>query len=353
MNKIFLKNSEGKKHSEIKSMIYDKLLIGNIKIQDDLGNTYDIFKNKYENEFLHVESFLIKPNGEKTYLKEVMLSNEKLPCVNYLNFAIDTHKMLCNKKGYFGAIECLPCRKCLEINYHLLEKYLNPHFIGFTPDIAFGYDGEHKIWLEINSTHECSDYKINYCFNNNITLLEIDVNNINLEKDLDTLCFKNLTRNNVLIFDKDSLINQLLYNINSIGYIKKKEFTDKYKYASVIRGNIATEDDINELLNELNLIILKTNINIAKSLFKWNFTGVSQIIISKDNYNILNEYIYKKNFNDQIDIIDKNFTIIISNIESMGYSDYNPYVTNINNALQKLNKSNNTLKFINNSGYRY
>lgn len=198
--KYFFNNKESKAHKEAKEKLFDLIIQDKVKILDNYNREYYIYVG-FEEEFLHMESFLINYHNEAIY------SNYDLPCVKHLNFNKEEYVLLCDLKGHWGVFETLPCKKCIEINY-IGDK----NIIGYTPDIAYGYDGKHQIWLEINHKHKCTKQKIDYCRDNNIILLEIN--------SKDVLDF-NETKNNNLIF------NNLSNDRYNITFDKKVYFAGK------------------------------------------------------------------------------------------------------------------------------
>ena len=284
---IFYSNTESNTHYKAKMQLFDYILQGKIKIKDNHNNTYNIFQGEYDTEFLHIESFIVKPIQCKTYINSVMFSNPDLPCVKYFNFNKKEHRLLCDQKSYYGAIENIPCRKCIEINLGNNKDYKN-HFIGFTPDIAFGYNGEHKVWLEINYTHPCSDGKINYCKNNNITLLEIDVNDISKINNKE-LIFYNYNLSYIIVKNEfnDQIANDIIdYYIKGIKnkYGMKKEirdfFIDYYSYFNY-------EDKYLKFLDDNNFKEYIHYNTFIKSYLGIEISGFPHLIVSKELYNIL------------------------------------------------------------------
>ena len=281
---LFLENTEGKIHRKAKMKLFDSILQGNIKIIDTYDNTYNIFQGEYDTEFLHIESFLIKPNKNGIYVNSAMLSNNELPCIKYLNFNKDEHRLLCNQQGYYGAIENLPCRKCIEINLGDKQEY--KYYVGYTPDIAFGYNGEHKIWLEINYTHPCSDHKINYCINNNIILLEINADDV-LKCNTGELYFNNYNLN--YFTEKNRIFNETiniyLNEIKDIYCLSRKVkdlFMDFYSFYYF-------KDEYLKFLEEHNFKEYVKYNNFIKSYLCIEESGFPHLIVTDELYNELLE----------------------------------------------------------------
>ena len=275
---LFFENTESKIHNKAKMRLFDLLLEGKVEIKDNYNNTYNIFQGEYDTEFLHIESFLIKPNKYDPYINSAMLSNHELPCMKYLNLNKEEHRLLCNQQGYYGAIENLPCRKCIEINLGNKQEY--KYFVGYTPDISFGYNGEHKIWLEINYTHLCSDHKINYCINNNITLLEINADDIKYNSE--ELYFNNHNLN--FYTERERLFNEAVNNylneINDKGYI----FRENIKNTFI---DYFSNDEYFKFLEENNLIKYTKYNNFIKSYLCIKESGFPYLIVNNELYNEL------------------------------------------------------------------
>lgn len=179
----YFETNESNSHLKAKEKLFDLIVSKRIEIVDQHGNSYEIFKGKDETEFLHIESFVMD------YSNQALFSNEKPPCQQHLND--HNKKGLCEAKGYYGAYKELPCERCVSINFrrHIKNSSI---YASYRPDVAFGYQGIHKIWLEIKNENPCSINKIEFCKKNDIVLLEIS--------DTDVLKFKDY--NGRLIFNK-------------------------------------------------------------------------------------------------------------------------------------------------------
>lgn len=181
---MYFDTNESRSHFEAKEKLFDLILSRRVRILDQHGKEYEIFKGKFDNEFLHIESFVMD------YSSEALFSSLNPPCDKYMSG--NNKSPHCSMKGYFGAFKELPCEKCVKRNY---GKYMTGgnKFASYRADLAYGYEGKHKIWLEIENTSPCSKNKIDFCKNNDITLLEIssyDVNNFN--KHVGDLIFNKL-----------------------------------------------------------------------------------------------------------------------------------------------------------------
>lgn len=276
MSKLFYENSEGKKHYDMKMKLFDLIIEKNVKIVDDYNAEYEIYTKKHKNEFLHIESFIIKPEQEDRYVNSVFFSNENLPCSKYLGFDTNNNGLLCDLKGYCGAIEKLPCNKCLEIN--LDKKQKNDISIGFTPDISFGYDGKHIVWLEVLNTSPCSPYKIKFCQDNNIELLEISVTDIDRFKS-GRMIFNNLTKKVNKTGEKEFL-SKVLEQINKKGYYLKTDFN--MDYHKILYPVFAEEYHIkfDQFLSTYNLSLLEKYDEKIKKLLNIEIDGLKHLIIS-------------------------------------------------------------------------
>ncbi|MGD6876806.1 hypothetical protein [Bacillus infantis] len=162
---MYFDTNESSTHKKAKEKLFDLIVSKRIEIVDQDGNVYEIFKGKDETEFLHIESFVMD------YYNQALFSNDKSPCQQHLS---DLKKEgMCDAKGYYGAFKELPCEKCVSFNFRKYVKY-SSKYASYRPDIAFGYKGEHKVWLEIKNESPCSENKIEFCKKYGITLLEIN-----------------------------------------------------------------------------------------------------------------------------------------------------------------------------------
>jgi len=343
MSLIFNEYTEGKLHKKIKDYIFDSIVNGSCRVFDDSGIEYHIYKGEYDDEFLHMEDFLIKPREQLTYLKEAMLSSSELPCMKYLNFTNNTHHMMCKGRGYFGAIDTMPCRKCFDVNFEALCKYTNPSFIGFNPDISYGYNGVHKVWLEINSTHECTPYKVNYCFQNDIILLEIDVREFSTKPYSKEFHFKRLLPAKDFVVTKQSLIDDLFKSIQTYGFEIASNFKYRYHNFCNKHGEYMTDTILYNYLETVDLIVIDPiqSCSSPQSGYYW----FDDIIIHKDNLNNIqniyneNRYLWhevrlkgKINSEEQLkQEVDK----LIQDVYENGYSPLIKYASKIRSYLRK------------------
>ncbi len=221
---------ESEIHKNAKHKLFNLIVNHKINIYDNNNIYYNIFPYKYKNEFLHLESFNIGYHSNNP-----IYSNDYLPCNNIFNIKISP----CSFRGGFGVIENLPCNNCLK-NSKLKNDYKNIDInkIGFRPDIAWGYENEYKVWLEVNYAHSCNDNKILYCANNNIILLEFDAEEINnLSNDYiigHDMIHKHMKK---FIINYEDLFNNLLGILNNNLYYEANKFKEdlgfkagNYKY---------------------------------------------------------------------------------------------------------------------------
>lgn len=174
-----LESNETTKHINTKIILFNKLKNHKVILKDIYGNTYDVYRQKYPNEFLYVESFLAKEAGSNTFNNEILLSGNNSICKKYVC------NPYCNFKPIYGAVEDIPCRQCMTDNINKDDycKGLNID-IGYSPDIGWGYNDEYKTWIEIKNKHGCDPLKIQYCYQNKITLLEVDAGSVSKDSQI-------------------------------------------------------------------------------------------------------------------------------------------------------------------------
>lgn len=216
MGKYFNEGNESKSHLKAKEKLFDLITSKRIEIVDQHGNQYEVFTGKYKDEFLHIESFVMD------YSPKVIFSNKEAPCKKY--FEGTKKKPNCNMSGYFGAFKELPCSRCISCNFKR-ETNTSSHLASFRPDVAFGFDGLHKVWFEIKNSSPCSEKKIEFCKSNGIVLLEISDSDINNFKEYTgTLIFNKL---------KDYVYQTNIYDdLKTIMSLIGKELKDK-QYVTV------------------------------------------------------------------------------------------------------------------------
>lgn len=191
---MYFDGNESDEHIEAKKKLFSLILAKRVKLVDSNGKSYDIFTGIYEDEFLHMESFMMD------YSAKVLFSSRDSPCKKYMSE--HGKSPLCNMKGYYGAFEELPCEKCVTDNF---RKHLDgsSKFASYRPDISFGYEGIHRIWIEIKYTHGCSNSKITFCQEKGIVLLEASAESVlSLNDYHNKLTLNKLNNDNVVVSDK-------------------------------------------------------------------------------------------------------------------------------------------------------
>lgn len=319
-------------HLSAKEKLFELIKSRRVTIKDQFNEEYDIFKGKFNHEFLHLESFVMD------YSNRVLFSNYDSPCKELKNFT-----PLCKQEGYMGAFEELPCAKCILSNFGDIKK--SSRYASFRPDISFGYDGLHKVWLEIKHTHESTYNKLRFCYENDIILLEIDTNVIEEFNDYNgELVFERLIYEPVEI-DLSKYEKFIESNLNEKGYIlsvdlKRKINKNLFEYTF---NKLARYDIYNQLINKYNLIeVFDDNRGVMEY---FGFKGKKKILIQekdipkieriKEEYNIrVNERINN--------IIDE----LVSEINKNGYMLLSDFKSRLSKSAPKGHKSNFNYKEI-------
>ena len=181
---LFLENTEGSLHANSKHKLFQLLIDSKIHLLDNNGFEYKIFPQINPTEFLHMEAFTVN------YKNNAIYSDSNFSCIKDFNLEADSAMSNCDYQSNYGVCWELPCRECITDHYSLKNNDKNP--IGYTPDIAYGYDNKYKIWIEICDKHPSTINKINFCMTNDIILLEVRA--IDIEKlDSSFLMVMNLT----------------------------------------------------------------------------------------------------------------------------------------------------------------
>jgi len=231
-NNLFLENNEGKIHANAKRKLFKLLIEHKIHLLDDSGYEYIIFPQENPTEFLHMEAFTVN------YLNNAIYSDSEMSCFENFNLIHENTYSYCNGVPEYRICWELPCRKCIEHSYSSI-KDIKP--IGYTPDIAYGYDNKYKIWIEICNTHPATSNKIEFCIKNNIILLEVSAYDIEL-LDSSFLMIINRTSNNywnavnkiseiesnnkvLKVFEEQ--FNSILKNIKIKGYSLYSEYANE------------------------------------------------------------------------------------------------------------------------------
>lgn len=243
---MYFDTNESSSHRKAKEKLFDLIIQKRIEVYDQCGNRYEIFNGKYEDEFLHIESFVMD------YSNEALFSNHNSPCIKHLeSFKKSGY---CDKKGYFGAFKELPCERCVTANF---RKYVegSSKFASYRPDVAFGFNGLHKVWLEIKNENPCSENKIKFCKDNDIVLLEIS--------DWDVIKFKDF--NGKLVFNKleeyIEIPNSYKDIVRIIEYIKDE--LNKYRFIDfkVVLEMLSKSPSTNGILQPRNMMLLLKRID--------------------------------------------------------------------------------------------
>jgi hypothetical protein len=278
VNYKFFNSIETKKHYQAKKLLFDLITQQKVKIIDHEGEIFEVFPNKYKYEFLHSESFILGNDIAPLYSSETKL----LPCIKYFS---NNFTPICDLKRHCGAIYDLPCTKCLEINLSTNFEKIK-EIINFKPDIAWGYENKHRIWIEIHNTNKSTYRKMKFCYENGITLLEIgakDILKCNLNKENNLLIFNNLTKLYEYIDKekwKEMIIKEIEEMLNKYGYVYKKHLIDQL--SGLLEEN-EIELGYKLILNKLNLIELKGATNkLVKDLKMYNVRK-NTVILVKSN----------------------------------------------------------------------
>jgi len=232
---IFLKNNEGKLHASAKNKLFQLLIDHKVHLLDSSGYEYEIFPQVNTTEFLHLEPFTVN------YKNHAIYSDIEMHCLDVFGLEGDKVSGYCNFGLDCGVCWELPCRECIEY-YYKPVKNINP--IGFTPDIAYGYDGKYIIWIEICNTHPATSYKIEFCKKNNIILLEVSAIDIELLNDSFLMVMNRTSKNywdaindiyennKMKMFDES--LNKIIDNINIKGYSLYSEYARKNGFKKYI-----------------------------------------------------------------------------------------------------------------------
>lgn len=171
--------TESEKHLQAKLKLFNLLKENKLTLIDQYNTEYQLYKGK-KGEFLYVEPIIFFRDNKP------LLQNKNFPClVSMAIFNKREFNPLCNfeiNNNYVTALEKFPCYECLQNNfnislYKILEE-MRSHII--IPDIAYGYNGKYKVWIEILHMHKCSDHKRALAKLHKIHLLEIS--SLDIEK---------------------------------------------------------------------------------------------------------------------------------------------------------------------------
>ncbi|MDY8021233.1 hypothetical protein [Paenibacillus polymyxa] len=167
--------SESNIHLEAKMKLYELIKSKKITIVDQFNNEHNILSaSGIKDEFLNVEY----PTVLKS--KKSLGLNNYFPCLLKMrdDYKIESPTMMCNNSSFIGCNESVPCFECAKSNLtkHKIkyDRYRNHlDFFSFIPDIAYGYEGEHKIWIEIIHKHKCTSFKRNIAKLLRVKIIEV------------------------------------------------------------------------------------------------------------------------------------------------------------------------------------
>lgn len=243
------KGNESKLHLLAKKRLFELIKNKSFVVTDDRGNHYEIMNGTHADEFLHIESPILLGSNNAVYSSEVS------PCKHYF----DRYKDItpdCDLRGYYGAIGTLPCNNCLIGNFGRDIMTSGNRVLSFRPDIAYGYNGIHKVWIEIRNTSPSSYRKKQFCHEHGIILLEIKAESVMGYKESETLLFKRLEYG-----DKDKSCKELLdeikrkldSKIKARGFIDPKDIK-KWYYEKLLYKQENIDESYVEFLNDNKLV---------------------------------------------------------------------------------------------------
>jgi len=301
---MYFDTNESKSHLEAKEKLFDLITSKRVKIADQDGNVYDVFSGKHDDEFLHMESFIMN------YSSDAIFSNKESPCKKFM----ENKNPGCNMEGYFGAFKELPCEKCIVKNF---RKYIegSSKYASYRPDVSFGYEGKHKIWLEIKNESPCSKNKIEFCKSNGIVLLEIDSTDINGFKSHNGKLLFNRLEEYVhtpsIYEDTENILKFIREKLNEEKFIPYEQVVEKFADAPSNSEFVTARNIIKfkeRLEKEFNIILIEGS--DLKRYF--NVKRKQKALISKIEYDKLieNKYINEiTQSKDGIKIIEKSDSI--------------------------------------------
>ena len=334
---MYFDYNEGNKHLSAKNKLYNLILSRRVKLIDQNEKEYVIFMGDFKNEFLHLESFVMD------YSSNVLFSNST-PI--WKKFISNPH---CSQTGYYGAYEELPCHNCVKENIEGDLLTGSSKYASFRPDIAFGYNGIHKVWIEIKDTNTSSISKLSFCKEKDIILLEVNAeyvlqlqgfhNNLNVNR----LDDKMVTCDNKK--DYSNVKNLIENKITKNKYISSKECSELIE--SISNGGNEYIDNLARVKYDLDLTVLE-NVSIPLQHY---FGTKQKIYVKKDILTTLSTY--EINFEEQIVIkVSEKIYELDEIIRKQGFmmqKDYNEeiikvlpegYKSKLNNYNSKLNTYN-------------
>lgn len=304
----YLKENESSIHLQAKEKLFDLILSRRVKIYDQYGKEYKIFTGQFENEFLHIESFIMN------YENKAIFSSNNPPCNIHLD---KNNDKLCDQAGYYGAFKNLPCRSCIENN--LPWAFEKPsEYASFRPDISFGYNGQHKIWLEVKYTSNSKINKIRFCHKNNIILLEIDAEHI--------LNFNSYT--GALIFNKLEYVNEEFDLTDIEDFVHKSLNENKYVYSQDVKSKIYNKGIIGidywecftKILNKFNLTEIEHYSKPVQQYYGLNSS--IKILVNNDDltkFEMIEKEYYDKIYEEVYEITSKKAKELIEHIKKNTY----------------------------------
>jgi hypothetical protein len=293
----FLDVNEGDKHYNSKTQLFDILSRGKVEIFNHQLRKIDFDITK---GYLQMESFLLcdKSTNEYNYINKPLYNNSKQVCKNFLI----GKDYCCDFNNQSKIIDNLPCKECINKN-----ELLKGFGIGYTPDIAYIINDEHKIWFEINNRHPCTPEKQWFCRDNNIILLELDAQYFN--GDINKIFFNEL---NYYDFE-DSRNKEYISNIHNI--INNKGFATEYDLHTYKVPYYLDK----EFLNYYGLSYINEYDKYIADLIGYRNNKLISLIIENKKYDeIFKNYIYskEKHYSDLLNLLEIK---VMEELSDIGY----------------------------------
>lgn len=222
---MYFDMNESETHLKAKEKLFSLIANKKVRLIDDKRKQIHIYSGAIPTEFLHMESMVVG------YGSDALYSNFDSPCKSFIDSPV------CDLKGHFGVIEQLPCQKCILNNVNEEELRGSSIYASYRPDIAYGINGKHLVWVEIYHKSKSSYSKVYFCRDKGIKLLEVKADDVlNLVEDNDLVV--NVLNEKLDEYITDSLEDKVAKIINSVkkyisnnGMIPNKDFykfIDKY-----------------------------------------------------------------------------------------------------------------------------
>lgn len=279
----YFNTNESKTHLAAKEKLFDLIVSKRIKIVDQYNNEYKIFTGEHEDEFLHVESFIMD------YVNKAIFSNSDSPCKKYFDDK-PNKKPSCSMEGYYGAFKELPCSGCINSNFRR-ETNHSSNLASYRPDVSFGYEGIHKVWFEIKNSSPCSKNKIEFCKNNGIVLLEISDSVVNGFKDYNgTLRFHKLEEyvHVPTIYDGLKDINNFIRQyLADSKYVTHQEVSNKFFELSGLNSRNFTTRDLIKLQDKIKEEFVTITIDNKVLKDHFGFKKKTSVIITEEENEIV------------------------------------------------------------------